>query len=104
MPLSEMYGNLANDTNTWVAPDSEMTLHIEVKFPSDEFDEASLRNAIDAHVGDHTIPIGPLELQIAYKLSLGGRTDRTPLRALRRNAFPRAARIVGRTIRRRGPL
>jgi len=104
MPLSEMYGNLANDTNTWVAPDGEMTPHIEVKFPSDEFDEASLRNAIDAHVGDHTIPIGPLELQIAYKLSLGGRTDRTPLRALRRNAFPRAARIVGRTIRRRGPL
>ena len=75
MPLSETYGNLANDTNIWVAPDGEMTPHLEVKFPSDEFDEASLRNAIDAHVGDHTIPIGPLELQIAYKLSLGGRTD-----------------------------
>ncbi|WP_281194878.1 hypothetical protein [Halorubrum sp. F4] len=75
MPLSEMYGNLSNDTKVWVAPDGEMTPHLEVKFPGDEFDEASLRNAIDAHVGDHTIPIGPLELQIAYKLSLGGRTD-----------------------------
>jgi hypothetical protein len=25
--------------------------------------------------GEETVPIGPLELQIAYKLSLGGRTD-----------------------------
>ena len=75
MPLSEMYDNLADGTNIWVAPDGEMAPHIEVKFPSDEFDEASLRNPIGAHVGDETVPIGPLELQIAYKLSLGGRTD-----------------------------
>jgi len=75
MPLSETYGNLSNETNIWVAPDGEMTPHLEVKFPSDEFDDASLANAVDAHVGGHTVPIGPLELQIAYKLSLGGRTD-----------------------------
>jgi hypothetical protein len=75
MPLSEMHGNLTNGTNIWVAPDGEMTPHLEVKFPSDEFDDASLANAVDAHVGGHTVPIGPLELQIAYKLSLGGRTD-----------------------------
>ncbi|SMO84945.1 hypothetical protein [Halorubrum cibi] len=75
MPLSETYGNLASGTDIWVAPDGEMTPHLEVKFPGDEFDHASLANAIDAHVGDETIPIGPLELQIAYKLSLGGRTD-----------------------------
>lgn len=75
MPLSEMYGNLANDTNIWIAPDGEMTPHLEVKFPGDEIDDTSLVNAVDAHVGGHTIPIGPLELQIAVKLSLGGRTD-----------------------------
>ena len=75
MPLSETYGNLSKGTNIWVAPDGEMTPHLEVKFPSDEFDNASLANAVDAHVGGHTVPIGPLELQIAYKLSLGGRTD-----------------------------
>jgi len=75
MPLSETYGNLSNGTNIWIAPDGEMTPHLEVKFPSDEFDDASLANAVDAHVGGHTVPIGPLELQIAYKLSLGGRTD-----------------------------
>lgn len=75
MPLSEMYGNLTNGANIWVAPDGEMTPHLEVKFPGDEFDRASLENAIDAHISDETVPIGPLELQIAYKLSLGGRTD-----------------------------
>jgi hypothetical protein len=78
MPLSEMHGNLTNGTNIWVAADGEMTPHLEVKFPGDEFDRASLENAIDAHVGEETIPIGPLELQIAYKLSLGGRTSKTP--------------------------
>jgi len=75
MPLSETYGNLSNGTNIWVAPDGEMTPHLEMKFPSDEFDDASLANAVDAHLDGHTVPIGPLELQIAYKLSLGGRTD-----------------------------
>jgi hypothetical protein len=75
MPLSDAYGNLASGTNIWVAPDGEMTPHLEVKFPNDEFDRASLTNAIDAHVGGETVPIGPLELQVAYKLSLGGRTD-----------------------------
>jgi hypothetical protein len=75
MPLDEMYGNLDAGTNIWVAPDGQTTPHLEVKFPTDEYDEASLHNAIDAHVGDAVLPIGPLELQIAYKLHLGTRTD-----------------------------
>jgi len=75
VPLDEMYGNLSSGTNIWVAPDNQMTPHPKVKFPTDEFDRASLSNAIDAHVADATIPVGPLELQIAYKLYLGSRTD-----------------------------
>ncbi len=75
MPLSEMYGNLADGTNIWVAPDGEMTPHLEVKFPGDRFDRASLENAIPAHIGDRAIPVGPIELGIAYKLSLGSRKD-----------------------------
>lgn len=75
MPLSEMYSNLTAGTNIWVAPDGQMTPHLEVKFPTDEFDDASLSNAIDAHIAGATIPIGPLELQIAYKLYLGGQKD-----------------------------
>jgi len=75
MPLSEMYSSLSNGTNIWIASDGEMAPHIEVKFPGDRFDRASLENALPAHIGDETIPIGPLELGIAYKLSLGSRKD-----------------------------
>ncbi|WP_136592178.1 hypothetical protein [Salinigranum halophilum] len=75
MPLTEMYGNLTAGTNIWVAPSDQMTPHLEVKFPSDEFDRASISNAIDAHIAGETIPVGPLELQIAYKLYLGGQKD-----------------------------
>lgn len=75
MPLDAMYENLSDGTNIWVAPSEQMTPHLEVKFPTDEFDRASLANAIKAQIGDATIPIGPLELQAAYKLYLGGQKD-----------------------------
>lgn len=75
MPLEEMYGNLSTGTNIWVAPIDQMTPHLEVKFPTDEFDWASLSNAIDAHIAGETIPVGPLELQVAYKLYLGSQKD-----------------------------
>ena len=75
MPLEAMFGNLSSGTNIWVAPTDQMTPHLEVKFPTDEFDRSSLSNAIDAHIGDETIPVGPLELQIAYKLYLGSQKD-----------------------------
>ncbi|MFB6137044.1 MAG: hypothetical protein ABEJ42_01710 [Halobacteriaceae archaeon] len=75
MPLEEMYGNLDAGTNIWVAPDGEMTPHLEVKFPTDPYDRASLSNAITAEIGDATIPVGPIDLQIAYKLSMGAQKD-----------------------------
>ncbi|WP_049929207.1 hypothetical protein [Halopiger goleimassiliensis] len=75
MPLESMYDSLSDGTNVWIAPSEQMTPHLEVKFPHDEFDRASLDGAIDARIGGTTIPIGPLELQIAYKLYLGGRKD-----------------------------
>jgi len=75
MPLDETYETLDAGANVWVAPDGQTTPHLEVKFPTDEFDDASLANAIPAHVGDATVPVGPLELQIAYKLHLGARKD-----------------------------
>jgi hypothetical protein len=75
MPLSSMHEMLAGGDNIWVAPTDEVTPHLEVKFARDQFDRASLDNAITARIDDTEIPIGPLELQIAYKLSLGTRTD-----------------------------
>lgn len=54
-----------------------MIPHLEVKFVGDEFDRASLENRITARISDavETLPIGPLELQIAYKLFLGAQKD-----------------------------
>lgn len=66
MPLDSMAEML--EDNIWVAPDGEMVPHLEAKFVDDDFDRASLANSIVARIGDEEIPIGPLELQIAYKL------------------------------------
>jgi len=75
MPLTSMYEMLSNGDNIWVAPDDQVTPHLELKFARDEFDRASLENAIEARIADETIPIGPLELQVAYKLHLGAQKD-----------------------------
>ena len=75
MPLSSIYEMLDNGDNIWVAPKGQITPHLEVKFTRDEFDRASLKNAITAGIGGETISIGPLELQIAYKLHLGAQKD-----------------------------
>lgn len=75
MPLTSMYEMLDNGDNIWIAPIDQVTPHLEVKFVRDEFDRASLKNAITARIGGETVPIGPLELQIAYKLYLGAQKD-----------------------------
>lgn len=75
MPLSSMYEMFDAGDNIWVAPDDQVTPHLEVKFARDEFDRASLENAITARIDDAEIPIGPLELQVAYKLHLGAQKD-----------------------------
>lgn len=75
MPLSAMYDMLEHGDNIWVARSERVTPHLEVKFARDEFDRASLENAMTARIGNETVPIGPLELQIAYKLYLGARKD-----------------------------
>lgn len=75
MPLSSMFEMLENGDNIWVAPNDQMTPHLEVKFTRDEFDRASVKSNITARIGNNEIPIGPLELQIAYKLYLGTRKD-----------------------------
>ena len=70
MPLTSMYEMLDNGDNIWVATEDQITPHPEVKFARDEFDCASLQNAITARIGDEAISIGSLELQIAYKRHL----------------------------------
>lgn len=77
MPLDTIAEQLNDGANIWVARDNEMVPHLEVKFVDDEFDRASLENRIAAQItdADTTLPIGPLELQIAYKLYLGAQKD-----------------------------
>jgi hypothetical protein len=75
MPLPSMYEMLDNGDNVWVAPAEQVTPHLEVKFARDEFDQASLENTLTARIDGETIQIGPLELQIAYKLYLGAQKD-----------------------------
>lgn len=75
MPLTSMSEMLLNGDNIWIAPESQITPHLEVKFARDEFDRASLEHAMTARIGGQMIPIGPLELQIAYKLYLGAQKD-----------------------------
>ena len=75
MPLDSMEEMLEH--NIWVARDGEMVPHLEAKFVSDEYDRASLENRITAKLTsvNEELPIGPLELQIAYKLYLGTPKD-----------------------------
>jgi hypothetical protein len=58
-----------------VAPDGEVIPNFEVVFPEDEYDRHSLEEAVEAEFGGRTLRIGPLELQIAYKLRLGSQKD-----------------------------
>ncbi len=75
MPLTSMYEMLENGDNIWVTPDDRLTPHLAVKNARDRFDRASLENAIAASIGGAEIPIGPFELQIAYKHFLGTQRD-----------------------------
>lgn len=73
MPLDSMAEML--EDNVWVARDGEMVPRLEVKFVDDEFDRASLENSITARIDGSEVPVGPLELQIAYKLWMGAQRD-----------------------------
>lgn len=75
MPLSDLHGMLSDGSNIRVARDSTVVPNVELKYATDEFDRASIEQAITARIGDRSLPVGPLELQIAYKLRLDTRTD-----------------------------
>lgn len=57
------------------AEDGEVIPNFEVKFPSTPYDTETLDNAVTVRMGEAEIRIGPLELQIAYKLFMGAEKD-----------------------------
>lgn len=72
-PLARM-DELLED-NIWIAEEGDIVPHLEAKFVDDRFDRASLDGRITVRIGDTELPVGPIELQIAYKLWLGTQTD-----------------------------
>lgn len=74
MPLDDLY-EMAHEANIWIAPEGQVIPHIEAKFVQDESGYAALENPLTVRIDDASIPIGPLELEIAYKLYLGSEKD-----------------------------
>lgn len=75
MPLDSIHG--VGQGHIWVARNGEMAPRLEVKFVGDRYDRESLENHVTARLSavEETLPIGPLELQIAYKLWMTGDRD-----------------------------
>ncbi|PSP88422.1 hypothetical protein BRC90_07410 [Halobacteriales archaeon QS_4_69_34] len=75
MPLDELHETLTDDLPVRIAEQDHRVPNVELKFASDEYDCASLDDPITVHLRDGSVRIGPLELQIAYKLDMGAQKD-----------------------------
>lgn len=75
MPLSEMHSTLADGLPVRIAEDGHRVPNVELKFPTDEFDRASLENTFPIRFDGNELTVGAVELQIAYKLSMGAQKD-----------------------------
>ena len=75
MPLSDLHSMLSDGSNLRVAREDEVIPNVELTYATDEFDRASVEDAIIGRIGDRSLPVGPLELGIAYKLFLDTRRD-----------------------------
>lgn len=84
MPLDGMYETLADDLPVRIAEDGHRVPNVELKFATDEYDQASLRETVSVQFGDETLRVGAFELQIAYKLHMEPRrTSRMPCTSTR---------------------
>lgn len=75
MPLDQLYETLSDDLIFRIAEDGHRVPNVELKFASDEYDRASLEDTVTVKLNDVAIPVGNLELQIAYKLWMGSQRD-----------------------------
>jgi hypothetical protein len=75
MPLEDLYETLSGGLPVRIAEDGDVVPNVELKFASDEYDRASLRNTTTVRLAGREIRIGSLELQIAYKLGMGTPKD-----------------------------
>lgn len=75
MPLDQLYETLSDGLIFRVAKDGHRVPNVEMKFPSDGYDRISLAEPVTIRVNDTDLRVGSLELQIAYKLWMGGQRD-----------------------------
>jgi hypothetical protein len=70
-----LYRMLAEGLRVRVALEGTVIPNVELKFASSELDEYSLRHRVAVVLDDEHVYVPPIELQIAYKLYLGGDKD-----------------------------
>lgn len=75
MPLEQLYETLTDDLPVRIAEAEHRVPNVELKFERDEFDRASLDEAITVRLPDGSLRVGSLELQVAYKLGMGAQKD-----------------------------
>ncbi len=75
MPLDRMYETLNDGLPLRIAEENHRVPNVECKFVADEYDRASLNDTLTVRLGGRKFTVGSLELQIAYKLSMGAERD-----------------------------
>jgi hypothetical protein len=70
-----LYAILASGSGIRLSEKDVFIPNIEIKFTRNESDAYSFKNRIPLLINDRTFWIGPLEMQIAYKLWLGSGKD-----------------------------
>jgi len=70
-----LYRMLEEGLRVRVAAEGTVIPNVELKFASSQFDAYSLEHRVAVVLGDEHVFIPPIELQIAYKLYLGGEKD-----------------------------
>jgi hypothetical protein len=75
MPLDDLHETLAAGTNVRVAEDGEVVPNVELNYAADEYDRASIANAVVVEIDGAAFRVGEPELQVAYKLRLGSDKD-----------------------------
>lgn len=71
----EAFGLLEDGLSIRIAENKKVVPNMELKFVKDEIDHYSLDKKIHVAIQKSVFSISPLEIQIAYKLYLGGEKD-----------------------------
>lgn len=87
MPFDEMHSMLNEDDRIRIAGEGEMYTDFEVWFVSNDVEREAMSNTLTIEFDDSEINIGPLELQIAYKLRLAQRAGSLTRRDVARSPW-----------------